>query len=302
MADRAYAAILYGDSHPYGRPLAGVETTVAALTRDDVQAFYQTYYRPNNAFVMVVGDVRVADIERRFTALFGSWTRANVPAAQVGTPAARTERRIYVIDKPGAVQSSFRIGNVGVARATEDYYPIAVMNTILGGSFTSRLNNNLREVKGWTYGAGSGFAMRREPGPFTARAEIEGPKSDSALFEFMKELENIRKPVPAEELAKAKKYMQLGLPSTFETTGDIAGQLTSYALYGLPLSEPTRAVGRIGAVTAADVQRVATKYVDPSKFAIVIAGDAKTIVPMLRATGLAPVELRDSYGKPVIVP
>ena len=299
MADRAFSMILFGENHPYGQPLAGIEATVETLTRDDVAAFYRTYYRPNNALLMVVGDVTPADIERQLTALFGRWERTAVPVVNIPAPPARTDRRIYVVDKPAAPQASFRIGTPGVARSTPDYYPLQVMNTILGGSFTSRLNNNLRETKGYTYGAGSGFGMRKEPGPFVSRAEIVAEKSDSALIEFVKELENIRRPVPAEELDKAKKYMQLGLPSGFETTSDIASQLASFALYGLPLDEPARAVGRIGAVTAADVQRVAMRYLDPQRMAIVIAGDASSLIPMLRATGIAPVERRDSYGKPV---
>ena len=302
MADRAYAAILYGDSHPYGKPLAGTETTVESLTRDDIVAFYRSVYRPNNAFMLIVGDVTPADIERRVAALFGSWERGTVPAPPSGAAPPRTERRIYFVDKPAAAQSSFRVGTVGVARATDDFYPLQVMNTILGGAFTSRLNMNLRETKNYSYGASSGFSMRRDPGPFTARSEIQADKTDSALVEFMKELDNIRKPVAAPELDKAKKYLQLQLPSAYETTGSIAGQLSTYALYGIPLNEPTRAVARLGAVTAADVQRVATKYVDPSKLAIVIAGDARTLVPLLKATGIAPLELRDSYGRIIIVP
>ncbi|HYV96893.1 MAG TPA: pitrilysin family protein [Gemmatimonadaceae bacterium] len=302
MADRAFVAILYGDDHPYGRPLAGIETTVESLTRDDLASFYKTYYRPNNSFIVVAGDVTVADIERRVNAAFGGWEKAAVPAVQFPAPPVRSDRRIYVVDKPGAPQSSFRIGSVGVARSTGDYYPLRVMNTILGEPFTSRLNQNLRENKNFTYGAGSSFSMRREPGPFMASAEIRDTVTGAALVEFMKELENIRKPVPADELAKAKKYLQLGLPADFETTGQIAGQMATYALFGLPLNEPSQAVAKIGAVSTADVTRVANKYLDPSKMAIVIAGDAKRIVPLLKATGIGPVEMRDSYGKPVIVP
>jgi zinc protease len=144
--------------------------------------------------------------------------------------------------------------------------------------------------------------MRRDAGPFVASAEIVAAKSDSALIEFVRELTSIRQPVPAAELEKAKQYLQLGLPGGFETTSDIAGQLSSLALYGLPLDEPAQSVGKIGAIAAGDVQRVANRYVDPAKLAIVISGDAKTLVPMLKALNLGPVEIRDSYGRPVIVP
>jgi zinc protease len=299
MADRAFAQILYGGTHPYGRPLAGVESTIDSLTRGDVESFYKSIFLPNNTFIVVVGDITVADIERRVTTLFGSWKGGTAPTPVFGATPVRTDRRVYVIDKPGAPQASFRIGTIGVSRLTPDYYALQVLNTILGGPFTSRLNQHLREDKGYTYGAGSSFSMRRQEGPFAARSEIGSTKADSALLIFMKDLDSIRKPVPAAELEKAKQYLQLGLPARFETTGAIAGQLSTYALYGLPLDEPTRAVAKIGAVTDAELQRVANKYLDPSKFAIVVAGDAKSLVPMLKATRAGPVELRDSYGKPV---
>jgi zinc protease len=302
IADRAFAAILYGEDHPYGRPLAGIESTIESLTRDDVQSFYRTFYRPNNAFLLVVGDVQPADIERRVRALFGGWTQGTIPTTTARITPSRRERRIYVVDKPDAAQSSFRIGAVGVPRSTDDYYALQVMNTVLGGAFTSRLNNNLRETKGYTYGAGSGFSMRREAGPFAARAEIVAAKSDSALIEFLRELDAIRQPIPTAELEKAKQYLQLGLPGGFETTSDIASQLSALALYGLPLTEPAQAVGKIGAVNTGDVQRVAAKYIDPATLAIVISGDAKTLLPALRALNVGPVEVRDSYGRPVIVP
>ena len=205
-------------------------------------------------------------------------------------------------DRPKAPQTSFRIGGIGVARDTKDYYPLMVMNTALGASFTSRLNNNLRETKGYTYGAGSNFVMRREPGAFTARAEIVAEKTDSALIEFMKELNGIRTPMPAAELAKTKRYLQLGYAERFESTGDIAAQIAALVPYGLPLSTLGAFNSGIGAVTAADVQRAATQYLDPSKLAIVVAGDRESIEPALKALKIAPVEVRDAKGRGTITP
>ena len=301
IADRAYANAVYGEQHPYGRPLAGTEASLAAITRADIQSFYDTYYRPNNATLLVVGDVRPDNVERRAQALFGGWARADVPAptnATAQTPKATT---LVLIDKPGAAQSSFRLGGIGAPRSTKDYFALQVLNTILGGSFTSRLNQNLRETKGYTYGAGSGFSMRRQAGPFTASAEVVSAKSDSALVEFMKELRAIRDTVPGDELAKAKRYLQLGLPEDFETTGSIASQMIPLITYGIPLDFYNSAVENIGAVTQADVQRVARQYVDPDKLTIVIVGDRKSIEPGLRA--LRPGEIivrdvRDVLGAP----
>lgn len=293
IADRAYAATLFGDGHPYGRPLAGTEASVAAITTTDLRTFYDTYYRPNNATLLVVGDVKADDIERRVLALFGGWARREIPAPANATAAAPAATTLILVDKPGAAQSSFRLGGIGAPRSTSDYFALQVLNTVLGGSYTSRLNQNLRETRGFTYGAGSGFSMRRLAGPFTASAEIVSAKSDSALAEFLKELRSIRDTVPADELARAKRYLQLGLPADFETTGDIARQLLPLLAYGIPLDFYDSAVQRIGAVTQADVQRVARQYVNPDRLTIVIVGDRKSIEPGLRALNPGQVIVKD---------
>jgi predicted Zn-dependent peptidase len=293
IADRAYATALYGEQHPYGRPLSGSESSVADITRDDLVKYYTTYFRPNNATLLVVGDVRPADVERRALALFGGWTRADVPTVAENAAPAPKATTLVLIDKPGAAQSSFRLGGIGVPRSTDDYFAIEVMNTILGGSFTSRLNQNLRETHGYTYGAGSGFSMRRSAGPFTASAEVVSAKTDSAFVEFMKELRAIRDTVPSDELAKAKRYLQLGLPQDFETTTSIAYQMLPLITYGIPLNFYDTAVQRIGAVTQSDVQRVARQYVNPDRLTIVIVGDRKLIEPGLRALNPGEIIIRD---------
>ena len=302
LADRAFAAIVYGDAHPYGNSVSGTRESVEGITRDDVAAFWRTWYRPNNATLVIVGDLTVAEAERRARDAFGGWTRADVPTVTASAPAAPGTTGIYVVDKPGAAQSSFRIGSVGVPRSTSDYYPLMVMNTALGGSFTSRLNQNLRETKGYTYGAGSSFSMRRMAGPFLASAEVATANTDSALFEFMKELRGIRDGVSDAELAKTKRYLQLGYADRFEATSDIAAQIAGLVPYDLPLSTLGALEAGIGRVTGGDVRRVANTYLDPSKLTIVIAGDRKTIEPKLRATKIAPVAIRDARGRPVITP
>ena len=299
IANRAYAAIVFG-SAAYGHPLTGDEASTNAIQQADVRRFYESYFRPNNATLLVVGDVKPDDIERRVRALFGGWQRGAVPAVSYGQPTAPKGTTIYVVDKPGAAQSSFRIGGVGVARNTRDYFPLTVMNTALGGSFTSRLNQTLRETKGYTYGASSGFAMRRAPGPFTASAEVVAAKTDSALIEFMKQLRAIRDTIPKDELEKTKRYLQLQLPGRFETTGGIAGQLAQLVTYDVPLSFYNDYTQAIAAVTQADVQRVARQYIDPDKLAIVIVGDRKSIEPTLRATKIGDVVIVDATGRPAM--
>jgi len=299
IASLVYPAILYGAGSPYGRPATGTTQSVRATTTADVSAFYRSHFFPNGATIVAVGDVTPAQVEAKLGALFGGWARGNAPVMTV--PAAPPPRptTIYLVDKPGAAQSSFRVGEIGVARSTPDYFPLQVMNTVLGGSFTSRLNLDLRERHGYTYGAGSYFDMRRFPGPFTAAAEVVSAKTDSALVLFLRDLRAIQDTVPQAELIKTKRYMELELPSTFETTADIAVRLATVALYGLPLDYYNHIVANIAAVTQGDVQRVAREYVHPAHLTIVIVGDRKSIEGPVRALHVAPVEIRSLSGAPV---
>ena len=299
IASKAFPAILYGNAHPYGAPLEGTEASVKSITTADLQSYYRANFRPNNATLIIVGDVNPAQIEAKINNLFGSWQRGDVPALNYGEPPKASTTTIYLIDKPGAAQSSFRIGAVGVPRSTKDYFALTVMNTILGGSFTSRLNQNLRETRGYTYGAGSRFDMRRAAGPFLASAEIVTAKSDSALIEFMKELKRIREAVPADELSRAKRYLQLQLPGNFETTQQIAAALVPVAQYNLPLAYYNNYVQNVEAVTQPDVARVAQQYINPGSLAIVIVGDRKTIEPALKSVNVGPIAIRDISGQPI---
>jgi zinc protease len=194
-----------------------------------------------------------------------------------------------LIDKPGAPQSLIRIGWVGVPRSTPDYFALRVLNTVLGGAFTSRLNQNLREAHGYTYGASSAFDMRGSAGPFYAAAAVQTDKTAAALTEFFKELEAIRKPIPSDELEKAKNYVALQLPRNFETTQSLAGSLAQMFVFNLPPDYYGTFTERIRAVTVADVQRAAERYIQPDKFAVVIVGDLKVIEPGIKALNLGPI-------------
>ena len=299
IADQAYASILYGSEHPYGHNLIGTEASVKGMTTADLQSFYKSKFIPNNSTLIIVGDVNASQIENKIKALFGGWQRGAQTQFTFGNTPKANATTVYLIDKPGAAQSSFRIGSIGVPRSTKDYFALNVMNTILGGSFTSRLNQNLRETHGYTYGARSRFDMRQSAGPFTASAEIVAAKTDSSLVEFMKELNAIRDTVPTVELSKAKRYLQLGMPGDFETTQQIANQLVPVVLYGLPLNYYNYYVANIEAVTQADVQRVAKQYIDPASLAIVIVGDRKNIEAGLKAINAGPISIRDFFGQPI---
>ncbi len=300
QAPIAFNAILYGAAHPYGWPAGGNETSTGALDRRRIEEYWRTYYRPNNTRVLIVGDLTLAEARRLFTERFGGWARGDVPplpSAEAPAPAARA---FYLVDKPGAAQSVIRIGHIGVARNTPDYYALEVMNTILGGSFTSRLNQNLRETKGYTYGAGSGFNYRRLRGPFLATASVVTAKTDSSLIEFFRELRRIRDSVvPDEELAKARSYIALSLPNEFETTRGAAAQFLDLVQNDLPLDWLGTYIQRLNAVTAADVQRVARRYIDPDHFAVVVVGDRSQIEAGIRALNEGPVSLRDLWGQEI---
>ena len=301
IADRAFATAVFGAQHPYGRPLAGTEGSIASISRDDVQRFYTTYYRPNNATLLVVGDVRPDDVERRARELFGTWTRGTVPTAPTATPSGAKGTRVVIVDKPDAEQTSFRVGGIGAPRSTSDYFPLQVMNTILGGAFSSRLNLNLREEHGYTYGAFSSFDMRLLAGPFSAGAGVQTDKTSESLQEFFKELNGMLEPVPADELARAKNYVSLRFPAGFETTGDISRRLEEVLVYGLPDDYFSRYVQNIEAVAAADVQRVAKQYLAPDRVAVVVVGDRGTIEPGIRTLNLGPIipiAIDDLFGGP----
>jgi len=293
IATLAFNQLLFPAGHPYRHSLGGDSASTAALDSVSVRAFHAGSFRPARATFTIVGDLSDAEARTMITRRFGQWRVAGPERtpAPVLVQAVRTEaRRVILVDKPGAAQSVIRIGTTGVERTTADYAAIQVMNTILGGSFSSRLNSNLRETKGYTYGANSGFQWRPLPGAFVASSDVRTNVTDSSLVEFFKEMNAIRDGVVSpDELARAKAYLKLAIPGDFESTGQIAGQITSLANFNLPLSWLQEYVTRIDAVTAEDVQRVARRYVPANNATIVIVGDLSRIRPGIEALNLGPI-------------
>ena len=289
----AFNRALYGQTHRYGTAINGTAQTIAALTTDDLRASYASAYVPAASTLLVVGDVTMDRALPLLEAQFGAWRPAvsAAPVPAIATPPAPAARTIYLVDKPGAPQSQIRIGSVGVPRATPDYFPIQVLNTILGGSFSSRLNMNLREKHGYTYGAFSQFDMRVGAGPFVASAGVQTDKTADALKEFFNELTAIDTPIPADELTRGKNYIALRYPEGFETTGDISRRLEDAVVYHLPDDFFSKYVPNIQAITAADVQRVAQKYIQANRVVVVVTGDLKTIEAPIRALNLGPVKV-----------
>jgi predicted Zn-dependent peptidase len=287
----AFPRIVYGPTHRYGTSASGLPPAVESMSVADLQAFYRAHYRPDNATLLVVGDVTPATILPALQKTFGSWKAEGLAPLVAGVPNAAQlkARQVYIVDKPEAAQSQIRIGWVGVPRSTPDYAALQVLNTILGGSFTSRLNQNLREKNGYAYGASSQFDMRLSAGPFQASAGVQTDKTGDALKEFFAELNGILGPVPEDELTKAKNYVALGFPSEFETTGDLAQKLEELLVYNLPESTFTDFVAAVSKVTAGDLQRLAARYVQPDKMAVVVVGDRREIENKIRELNLGPI-------------
>jgi zinc protease len=299
IASRVFPKVLYGSGHPYGR--VSTEASIKAITRDDVAKFHGEYFKPGRALITVVGDVTAAAAKPVIEKALSAWS-ASGSRPEFSYPAfpARQKTTIYLVDRPGAAQSTVAIGHPGPPRGTPDYYAMQVMNTMLGGMFQSRLNANIREEKGYSYGVSSGFAYGKGPGAFRTGGDIVGDKTDAALVEFMKELRGIlgARPVTDEELQTAKDSLIQRLPATFASVSAINGALTSLWTQGLPDDYYQQYTKAIAAVTKDDVLRVAKKYIEIDRLAIVIVGDRASIDAPLKAAQIAPIEYLDIEGAP----
>ena len=292
VAAAAFPRVVYGGMHRYGTSAIGTTATLAAFTRQQLSEFHAERYGPTSATLVVVGDVTAATVLPLLENAFGGWT-AQRTSPRVSLPAAAKAgaREVTIVDMPGAEQSAIRVGTVGVARSTPAYFPLQVLNTVLGGSFTSRLNQNLREEHGYAYGANSRFDMRLAPGPFVAAANVQTDKTAESVTEIFNELAAIRETISADELAKAKNYLSLGFPGAFETIEDLAARIEELAIYGLPDRYYAEYTAAVGGVTAAAAQRAAALHIEPDTLAVVVVGDRTRIEGGIRALNLGPVRI-----------
>jgi predicted Zn-dependent peptidase len=296
MEQNALAAAVYGRGHPYGHSLRGETAGIEKVARTDVEQAWRRIFEPRSATVIVAGDVTADALRSMLESRFGAWkggaaARTPVPRA----PAHGKAGRVVLVDVPGAAQSQVFLAEEGAPFSAADRIPLSVMNLILGGSFSSRINLELREAKAYTYGAHSGFSLRHGAGPFAAGGAIFAEHTVDAARSLLAQIDRIRaEPVTAEELSEAKENAKLALPARFETVDDLTGALEELAVYGLPLDEYAQRIAHIDAVTAADVQRVARKWLRPEELRIVVAGDRSKIEHGL--TDLGSIELRDAYG------
>jgi predicted Zn-dependent peptidase len=291
VAPLAFARTVFGATHRYGTGIAGGEATLKGFTVQDLKSFHTSMYQPGNAVLLVVGDVKLDAIVPQLEMQFGSWKGTSPARTPVPQAPQVAQGQITIVDMPGAEQSQIRIGWVGVPRSTPDYFTIEVLNTILGGSFTSRLNQNLREEHQYSYGASSRFDMRLSAGAFQAGAGVQTDKTAEALKEFFNELNGILKPIPDEELTKAKNYAALSFPSEFETSGDLSSKMEEMVIYNLPDRYFGGYIDNLQKVTAPAVQKVAGTYIQPKRFAVVVVGDRKVIEQGIRALNLGPVRV-----------
>jgi zinc protease len=293
------ARFTFRDGVPYGRPAAGTVGTVGDIGRHDVSDFYGATFGPQHGALIVVGDVRPAEAMEVARRHFGDWEVA--PGRQRDFQVLpRVDRTtIFLVDRPGSVQSELRITDVGVARSDPDYLPIRVMNTVLGGAFTSRLNMNLRERNGFTYGARSGFSARRRPGPFSIGAAVATDVTAAALREALAEVRLLREEGPtAEEVGAARDYIAGILPLQLQTVEQLASRLAGQFVYGLPDDYLATYQARVRAVAVEETARVARERLRPDRFAITVVGDANAVRGDLEALDIGPVRGAGEVAEP----
>jgi predicted Zn-dependent peptidase len=298
LASRAFVSLFWGD-HPYGHPLLGTEAALARTKREDLVRFHDRFWRPANAELVVVGDVTEAGIRPLLERTLGTWPsgRAAAPLSPRGPVAPH---RTLVIDKPGASQAYLTLGAPGLDRRSDDYAAATVMFEVLGGGTSSRLFRTLREEKGYTYGIGAGADARRLAGASVVRGSVKAEVTGAALQDLLAQLALMRdQPVSAEELAEARDGIVRSLPARFATVGGVAGQLSALATYGLPDDYWTEYAKAVQQVTAADVQRMAQRYLAPDRLTLVLVGAKALVVPQLASVPLGAVQVERVTNPPL---
>jgi zinc protease len=299
LATRVVNIALYGDRHPYGFTELGTEASVRGLTRDAMVAFWKQNFVPNNAALVVAGDIAMTELRPLAEKVFGSWQRGT-PAAPVLAATSAPQARILIVDRPGAPQTQVRVGAIGAPRSVPEFQAMQVMNTALGGLFSSRINMNLREEHGYTYGAGSGFDFRRGAGPFAIATGVRTDVTAPSVSEILKEVRGMAAaPMKAEELERAKDARTQSLPAGFQTSQAAAASFAQVYIYDLGLDYYSHVAERVQAVNADQALAAAKKYLVPERMVIVAVGDRAKIEPELRKLNVAPVEIVSPEGKPI---
>ncbi|KAA6462185.1 insulinase family protein [Acidobacteria bacterium AB60] len=299
MAMRVGPRLVFGEQ-PYGSSANGTESSIKSLTPADISSFYADHYGPADSVLIVAGDVNRADVEKFAKQYFGNWTGHAAAAPSIPPAPAPPSTHVVIVDKPGAPQTALFAFGLGVPQSSPDADTISIMNYSLGGSFGSRINMNLREQHGYTYGASSAFREYREGGAFLAGGLVRTDVTAPAAKELMSEIRGFPdKPSTGEELAAAKEASMRSLPGKFETDNAIADAMSSIFVYNRPLDYYAKLPGKFEAVSQEDVARIAKTYLHPDQLILVTAGDRAKIEQSLKDAGLGPVEVRDLNGNPV---
>jgi zinc protease len=303
MAIRVFPRLLYGTGHAYSNPLtgSGTEESVAKLTREDLMKFHSTWFKPNNATLIVVGDTTLAEIQPRLETLFANWKSGQVPEKNIATTQIPTKQSVFIVDKPGAIQSVILAGVLGPPKANPDELGIESMNTVLGGAFISRLNLNLREDKHWSYGAGSFMWPARGQRMFLAYAPVQTDKTKESVVEISNELRGILKDrlVTADELAMAKANLTQTLPGLWETNAAVSQSINDIVEFKLSPDYYSTYAGKIKALAVTNLNEAAVKVVRPDSLVWVIVGDREKIEKGIRELNLGEVKLIDADGNPI---
>lgn len=296
LSNEMFQRVLYGN-HPAARVALSAEQ-IDRFTSEMLAKYHATHYKPNNAIFAIVGDVKPAEVVARLEKAFASWQPGETPKTEIPQVAPLGSAKIYLIDRPGSVQTNLVLGTHSITRTDPDYFALEMMNQVLGGGASARLFLNLREDKGYTYGAYSSVSSYKYPGTFRASSEVRTEVTKGAMEEFLNELKRLRdEKVPADELERAQRTIVGGWALQLEFPASVLQNAITQKIYGLPADYWDNYPQMIAAVTADDIQRVARKYIDLGKLQIVAVGDAKKVAGDLK--GFGTVEIYNTEGKPV---
>ncbi len=298
VAERTFSRAMYRADAPYSRNPAGTATTLGAITRADVTGWHSRMYTPANTTVLFVGDIAFADAVALVTRLFGDWSVQSSPAVLPANPIqSANATRVILVDRPGSVQSAIYVGVPGIAVTDDNFFRMTVLNRILGGGFTSRINTNLREKRGFTYGAGTSLAALQNAGTFYASSSVRTNATDSALAEVMNEFRVVvEQPVPAAEFQAAVNNLVASFPASVQSVQELAGRLQTLLIYGMPLDYYNTYRERLAAVTSADVNALARQRLVPAGVTMVVVGDLAQIEAPIRARNFGVVQVWNREG------
>jgi zinc protease len=303
MALRVFPGLIYGSGHAYANPWtgSGTEESIRRIAREDLVKFHRTWFKPNNATLIVVGSTTMAEIRPKLERAFAGWAKGDVPVKNIGTVQQQPRSTVYLLDRPESIQSLILAGNVAPPKANPDEPALEAMNLVLGGSFLARINMNLREEKHWSYGAFSFFRDAKGQRPFVVYAPVQTDKTKEALAEVQKELRGILadRPATPEELARAKSELTLTLPGNWETMDAISGSLANIVTFGLDDRYYDTYAEKVRSQTLASVSAAAKSVIHPDNLVWVVVGDRSKVEAGIRELNLGEIKLIDADGKPL---